>query len=94
MPTREYKTSNYLQTPEDIAEYLNAVFEDPDSNHQDLMIALRNVAEAMGGISEMARRAGLTRAGLHRALSGKHNPGIETVHKITTACGVRLQFAA
>ena len=93
MPTVPYKTSDYLKTPEAIAAYLNVVFEDPDSDHEDLMVAFRNVAEAIGGVSELSRRTGLNRAGLSRTLSAKSTPKIDTLHKITKACGVRLQFA-
>ena len=50
MPVREHKASDYLKTPEDIAAYLNVVFEDSDTDHEDLMIALRNVADAIGGV--------------------------------------------
>ena len=58
------------------------------------MIALRNVAEAIGGVSELSRRTGLNRSGLSRAPSTKNTPKIDTVHKIVKACGVRLRFAA
>ena len=57
MPVREHKASDYLKTPEAIAAYLNVVFEDTDTDHEDLMIALRNVADAIGGVAELARRA-------------------------------------
>lgn len=46
MPVREHKAGDYLKTPENIAAYLNVVFEDPDTDHEDLMIAFRNVADA------------------------------------------------
>ena len=94
MPTKPHKASDYLDTPEAIAAYLNVVFEDPGSDHEDLMIALRNVAEAIGGVSELARRTGLNRAGLSRALATRTTPRIDTVHKILKASGVRLQFAS
>ena len=50
MLVREHKAGDYLKTPEAIAAYLNVVFEDPDTDHEDLMIALRNVADAIGGV--------------------------------------------
>lgn len=94
MPAVPYRTSDYLRTPEAIAEYLNVVLEDPESDHEDLLVALRNVAEAVGGVSELSRRTGLNRSGLSRALSTKNIPKIDTIHKIVKACGVRLQFTA
>ena len=94
MPAREHKASDYLKTPEAIAAYLNIVFEDSDTDHEDLMIAFRNVADAIGGVAELARRTGLSPSGLSRALSAQNTPKVDTVHKIVRACGVRLQFAA
>ena len=94
MPTVPHRASDYLNTPEAIAAYLNVVFDDPESSHEDLMMALRNVADAIGGVSELSRRTGLNRAGLSRALSTQTTPKIDTVQKILKACGVRLQFAA
>ena len=94
MPVREHKASDYLKTPEDIAAYLTVVFEETDTDYEDLMIALRNVADAIGGVAELARRTGLNRSGLSRVLSAQNTPKIDTVHKIVRACGVRLQFAA
>lgn len=94
MPTVPHRASDYLKTPEAIAAYLNVVLDDPESDHEDLMVALRNVADAIGGVSELSRRTGLNGAGLSRALSAKNTPKIDTVHKIARACGVRLRFAA
>lgn len=94
MPVKAHLASEYLTTPKAIAEYLNVVFDDPESNHEDLVMALRNVAEAVGGISELSRRTGLNRAGLSRALSRRTIPRIDTVHKIMKTCGVQLRFAA
>ena len=59
MPVIGHKASDYLKTREDIAAYLNVVCEDSDTDHEDLMIALRNVADAVGGVAELARRTGL-----------------------------------
>ena len=50
MPIREYDASEYLETPEDIAEYLNVVMEEmsDDDDPRLLMMALRNVVKASG----------------------------------------------
>ena len=82
MPTVPHRASNYLKTPEAIAAYLNVVLDDPESDPEDLMIALRNVVDAIGGVSELSRRTGLNRAELSRALSARNTPKIDTVHKI------------
>ena len=46
MPTLPYTTSAYLTTSQAIVEYLNVVLEDPESDHEELLVAIRNVAEA------------------------------------------------
>lgn len=46
MPTMPYKASDYLTTSQATVEYLNLVLKDPESDDNDLLIALCNVAEA------------------------------------------------
>jgi len=71
------------------AEYLKAAIEDED-DPQILLIALRRIAEAKGGISEVARKAGVERESLHRALSGRGNPRFSTLSAVAKAVGLRL----
>ena len=92
MPTQEYKTSDYLKTPEDIAAYLNEILE--DDNPKLLMLALRNVAESQGGITAVAEHTGLNRESLYKTLSGKRNPRIETINVILHSFGLRLSVTA
>ena len=94
MPIKEHRASDYLQTPEDIAEYLNAAIEEMGDDPRLLMVAFRNVAEARGGVSEVARQANVDRVALSRALSGKRTPRLDTLAKVSAACGVKLQFSA
>ena len=93
MPTKEHRASDYLQTPEDIAAYLNAAMEETGDDPRLLMMAFRNVAEARGGVSEIARQANVDRVSLSRALSGKRTPRLDTLAKVSAACGVKLRFS-
>jgi probable addiction module antidote protein len=88
MRTIDYKTSDYLNSPESIAAYLNEVLEEDDPKL--LMLALRNVADATGGISALAEQTGLNRESLYKTLSGNRNPGIETINAILHAFNLRL----
>jgi len=88
----DYKTSDYLTTPEDIAAYLNAVLEEDDPKL--LMLALRNVADAKGGIAALAEQTGLNRESLYKTLSGNRNPGIETLNTILHAFNLRLSVTS
>ena len=92
MPVRTHRASEYLNTPEEIAAYLNAAIDDADGDPRLVMKAFRNVAEALGGVSVIARRADIDRVGLSRGLSGNRDPRLGTVTKIAAACGVKLQF--
>jgi len=42
------------EDPQFAAEYLNAVLE--DGNQKELMLALRRIAEALGGVSKLAEQ--------------------------------------
>jgi probable addiction module antidote protein len=59
-------------------EYLKAAMEDAEEP-QVLLIALRHLAEAHGGIAKVAKAAGIERESLYRALSprGHQSNGID-----------------
>jgi probable addiction module antidote protein len=56
----------------------------------DLLHALRNVAEARGGIAQIAERTGLNREALYRTLSKRGNPQLKSLAAILGATGLRL----
>ena len=91
-PFAEVRLADYLQSPGDVASYLNAALEDGDE--RVLLAALRNAAEAVGGMAEVARRSGLSRESLYRALSEKGNPRWSTLVAVLRALGVRVSIAA
>ena len=71
-PFKPYRAADYLQSPEEAAEYLNAAIE--DGHPAVLLKALRNVADSTGGMSHLSRETGLTRESLYKALSEEGNP--------------------
>jgi probable addiction module antidote protein len=70
-------------------EYLRAALEDDDEPGV-LLIALRRIAEARGGIAKVAKAAGIERESLYRALSVRGNPRLSTLVAVTKAVGLRL----
>ncbi len=70
-------------------EYLKAAMEDTDEP-QVLLVALRQVAEARGGIAKVAKAAGVERESLYRALSQRGNPRFSTLVAVTKAMGLTL----
>lgn len=75
--------------PEFAAEYLKAAMEDGDEP-QVLLLALRQIAEAKGGMARIARQAGVERESLYRALSPRGNPRLSTLLAVTRATGLTL----
>jgi probable addiction module antidote protein len=71
------------------AEYLKAAIEDSEEPGV-LLIALRQIAEANGGVAKIAKAAGITRESLYRALSARGNPRLSTLVAVTKAVGLKL----
>ena len=84
---REFDVADHLQTADDVIGYLEAVFDDGDPRY--IPIALRNVAEAHG-MAELARAAGVSRAGLYKALREGGNPTLSTLVSVLRELGLRL----
>jgi probable addiction module antidote protein len=85
--TREWDASEHLETPEDVAEYLTAAFEDGDPKL--VAAALGDIARSKG-MAEVARTAGLSRESLYRGLSEGGNPSLATVMAVAKAVGLKL----
>lgn len=81
-----------LKDPEEAAAYVNAAFEERDMP-EVLLIALRDVAEA-NGIAKIARKAGINRVSVYKALSKKGNPELDTLQKILNAVGLKVSVRA
>ncbi len=81
-----YDTADYLKSEEDIRLYLDACQEDGDPAL--ILAALGDIARARN-MTALAKDAGLTRAGLYKALSAEGNPSFATVLRVAKA--LRLQ---
>lgn len=91
--TIPYDTAEYLETPEDMAAYLEACFEIADGDSAFIAKALGKIARAKG-MSQVARDTGLSRESLYKALSGDRSPGFDTILKVINALGIRLHAEA
>lgn len=79
-----------LKDPEEAAAYLNAALEEGD--RELFLLALRNVAEANGGMAAVADKANLNRESLYRTLSRRGNPEIRTLLNLLRGVGLRLNI--
>ena len=86
-----FDASDYLDSENVIAEYLAVALEDPDS--EAFLAAVCDVAKARG-MADVAASAGLGRESLYKALRPGAQPRFDTVRRLLTALGVRLDVIA
>ena len=61
-----------------------------DGDARAVPVALRTVAEAVGGMAALAERTGLSRESLYRTLSERGNPRLDTLAALLDVFGLRL----
>lgn len=85
-----------LKNHEEAVAYLNAALEESklgDEESQELFLqALRNVAEAQGGVGAVAKKSHIRREILYRILSPQDNPELRTFTTLIHAMGLQLRF--
>ncbi len=86
---RDFDPANYLDSDEVIVEYLKATAE--DQNPEVFLAALGDVARAKG-MTEIAKKTGLGRESLYKALRPGAHPRYETVKAVLKAVGVEMTF--
>nr|VFK44943.1 MAG: probable addiction module antidote protein [Candidatus Kentron sp. SD]VFK49624.1 MAG: probable addiction module antidote protein [Candidatus Kentron sp. SD] len=87
--TTRWDSAEHLKTEEDIQLYLEACLEEAGDDPAFIVHALGIVARARG-VGQLAKDTGLTREGLHNALSPEGNPTFSTVVKVARALGFKL----
>lgn len=78
----------FRRDPGYAVELLNSILEDGDQG--ELLIALRHMADAFGGVRSVAKSAELNPSQLYRTLSDKGNPEVRSLTAILRAMGLRL----
>lgn len=84
-----WDVADYLRTPHEMALYLEATFDEFGNEARAVIRALGGIARAQG-MTSVARRSGLGRESLYKALSGEGNPSFNTVLRVLDALGLRL----
>ena len=79
--------------PKFAAEYLKAALEDTEEP-KVMLVVLRQLAEAKGGVAKIAKAAGVKRESLYRALSPFGNPRLSTLTAVLKAVGLKLSVEA
>lgn len=78
----------FRNDPNYAIELLNSILEDGEQG--ELLIALRQMAEALGGVRKVAKSAELNPNQLYRTLSESGNPEVRSLTAILRAMGLRL----
>jgi probable addiction module antidote protein len=86
--TTAWDPVEHFETEADMAAYLEAALEDGDPAL--VTAALGDIARAKG-MASIARKAGLGRESLYKALSREGNPEFATVLKVIRALGLKLR---
>ena len=82
-----FDIAEHLQNDDDIHGFLVEVAATGDES--DFIHAL-NIAARAKGMTEIAKKAGVTRASLYKSLADGGNPRFDTISKVTKALGCRL----
>jgi len=85
-----------LTNKDEAIAYLKVALEEYEEDHDTevFMLALRNIAEARGGISKLSEKTKLNREHLYRILSKRGNPRLITLDTVLRGLGFRLSIEA
>ena len=89
--TRPWDAAEYLDSEENMALYLEAALEEGDAAL--VATTLGDIARAKG-MTEIARKTGLGRESLYKALSPEGNPEFATILKVVRSLGLSLHAKA
>ncbi len=83
-----------LKDPKEAQAYLEASLSayEADGLTDALLLAMRDVAQAQGGVGQLAKRVGITREHLYNVLASKHNPRLDNLLSILSGLGFRVRL--
>lgn len=83
-----------LRDPVEARAYLELALEDlhKEGDREGFLLALRDVTEAQGGVSNLLEKTQLKPAGVYKALSEEGNPTLSTLDRILGGLGLRLSI--
>ena len=84
----EFMAEHFRENPEYALKLLNDVLEDGEPG--ELLIALRQMTKAFGGMQAVAEKSNLNPTQLYRTLSADGNPALNTLTALLKSMGLRL----
>lgn len=86
--TSAWDAADHLKTEADMEAYLEAAL---DENDPALIVAVLGDIARAKGMTQIAKKTGLGRESLYKALSAQGNPEFSTIVKVINALGLQLQ---
>ena len=90
METSRFNISDYLDSNEMIAQYLNTVLSEGDDS--EVINAIGHIAKSIG-MTKIAQETGLSRPSLYKALSEGSKPQFDTIMKVLRAIGGQISVS-
>ena len=84
----------YRKDPDFARQVINTILEDENGDQGELLIVLRHMTKAFGGVQAVAEQAKLNPTQLYRTLSPEGNPALSSFSAIIKAMGMRLSVQA
>ncbi|MFA5075158.1 MAG: hypothetical protein WC436_03595 [Candidatus Babeliales bacterium] len=85
-----------LKNHDHAVAYLNAAIEESFKGDKEsqklLLLALKNVAEAQGSITELAKRSNIRRESIYKMLSNEGNPYLQSFTSLLHAMGFSIRL--
>jgi probable addiction module antidote protein len=78
----------FATDPAFAANYLDDILQDGEP--ADLLVALRQMANAFGGVQKIAQQSKLNPTQLYRTLSNRGNPEVRSLAAVLRSMGLRL----
>jgi probable addiction module antidote protein len=84
-----------LKDHDEAVAYLNAALEESlvgEESQEVLLMAIKDVVKAHGGIGKIAKKTQLGRESLYKTLSEKDNLKLSTILSLINSLGLKLRF--
>ena len=89
MKTTKFNTVDYLETADDVREYLQAAL---DENDPEFFIDALGVVSRSKGMKEISEKTGLGYQSLYKSFGAGKHPRFETVYKVVNALGLNFRL--
>lgn len=86
--SKPFDAAKYLDSDEAVAEYISEALL---TGETEIITHAIGVAARGRGMGDIAKRTGLSRESLYKALSGDGHPQFETIARVLQALGLQLR---